>query len=152
PFACAALLGRRLMFAALPFNEIWAVAFEFNAEPGNRPSPACMSARGLRSGRRRRIWANELGPHPPSTIARDSVTGASYAGAEFGCSRVLGWPMPANILDLCAEFRVRTNTTRRPGVSAALLNAMLMHKLDGMGATEKDEMRSRILRGGPWSN
>ena len=60
--------------------------------------------------------------------------------------------MPANVLDLFAEFRVRTNTTRRPGVSATLLNAMLMHKLDGIGSTEKDEMRSLILRGAPWTN
>jgi len=140
------------MFAALPFNEIWAVDFEFNAEPGNRPNPVCMAARELRSGRRLRIWADELGPQPPFSIGKDSLIVAYYASAELGCFLVLGWPMPANILDLFAEFRVRTNTTRRPGVSAALLNAMLMHKLDGMGATEKDEMRSRILRGGPWSN
>jgi DNA polymerase family A len=28
---------------------------------------------------------------------------------------------------------------------------MLMHKLDGIGATAKDEMRSLTLRGGPWT-
>ena len=140
------------MFAALPFNEIWAVDFEFNAEPGNRPNPVCMVARELRSGRRLRIWADELGPQPPFSIGKDSLIVAYYASAELGCFLVLGWPMPANILDLFAEFRVRTNTTRRPGVSAALLNAMLMHKLDCIGAAEKDEMRSRISHGGPWSN
>ena len=60
--------------------------------------------------------------------------------------------MPANVFDLFAEFRVRTNTTRRPGVNASLLSAMLMHKLDSVGTTEKDEMRSLVLRGGPWTN
>ena len=94
------------MFAALPFNEIWAVDFEFNAEPGNRPNPVCMVARELRSGRRLRIWADELGPQPPFSIGKDSLIVAYYASAELGCFLVLGWPMPANILDLFAEFRV----------------------------------------------
>ena len=71
---------------------------------------------------------------------------------KLGCFLVLGWPMPVNVLDLFAEFRVRTNTTRRPGVSASLLNAMLMHELDGLGSNEKEEMRALILRGGPWSS
>jgi DNA polymerase I len=140
------------MLSALPFNEIWAVDFEFNGEPGNRPNPVCMAARELRSGRRLRLWADELGPEPPFSTGSNSLIVAYYASAELGCFLVLGWPMPANVLDLFAEFRVRTNTTRRPGVSAALLNAILRHKLDGIGATEKDEMRSRVLRGGPWSN
>jgi hypothetical protein len=140
------------MFSALPFNEIWAVDFEFNGEPGDRPNPVCMAARELRSGRRIRLWADELGSEPPFAIGENSLMVAYYASAELGCFLVLGWPMPANVLDLFAEFRVRTNTTRRPGVSAALLNAMLKNKLDGIGATEKDEMRSLVLRGGPWRN
>ena len=140
------------MFTALPFNEIWAVDFEFNGEPGDRPNPVCMTARELRSGQRLRLWADELGPEPPFSTAENSLIVAYYASAELGCFLVLGWPMPANVLDLFAEFRVRTNTTRRPGVRASLLNAMLMHKLDGIGATEKDEMRSLVLRGKPWTN
>ena len=132
------------MLSDLPFNEIWAVDFEFNGKPGDRPNPVCMVARELRSGRRHRLWADELGPKPPFSIGESSLIVAYYASAELGCFLVLGWPMPTNVLDLFAEFRVRTNTTRRPGVSASLLNAMLMHKLDGIGATEKDEMRSLI--------
>jgi hypothetical protein len=139
------------MFDALPFKEIWAVDFEFNARPGDRPNPVCMAARELRSGRRLRLWVDELGPEPPFPIDKTSLVVAYYASAELGCFLVLGWPMPAHILDLFAEFRVRTNTTRRPGVSAALVNAMLMHKLDTIGADEKGEMRSLIMRGEPWT-
>jgi DNA polymerase I len=140
------------MLSELPFKEIWAVDFEFNGKPGDRPNPVCMVARELREGRSLRLWADELGPTPPFSIGESSLMVAYYASAELGCFLALDWPMPVTVLDLFAEFRVRTNTTRRPGVSASLLNAMLMHKLDGLGSTEKDEMRSLILRGGPWSS
>jgi DNA polymerase-1 len=140
------------MLSELPFKEIWAVDFEFNGKPGDRPNPVCMVARELRNGRSLRLWADELGPTPPFRIGESSLIVAYYASAELGCFLVLGWPMPVNVLDLFAEFRVRTNTTRRPGVSASLLNAMLMHKLDGLGSNEKEEMRALILRGGPWSS
>lgn len=140
------------MLSDLPFSEIWAVDFEFNGKPGDRPNPVCMVARELRGSRRFRLWADQLGPAPPFSIGENALIVAYYASAELGCFLVLGWPTPANVLDLFAEFRVRTNTTRRPGVSAKLLNAMLMHKLDSIGATEKDEMRSLILRGAPWTD
>ena len=48
------------MFGALPFNEIWAVDFEFKGEPGDRPTPVCMAARELRSRQRLRLWADQL--------------------------------------------------------------------------------------------
>ena len=50
PFSPArsAILGRCLMLSELPFKEIWAVDFEFNGKPGDRPNPVCMVARELR--------------------------------------------------------------------------------------------------------
>jgi hypothetical protein len=140
------------MLSEVPFNEVWAVDFEFNGKKGDRPNPVCMVARDLRSGQQIRLWADELGSKPPFSIGQHSLVVSYYAIAELGCFLALGWPMPTNVLDLFAEFRVRTNTTRRPGVRASLLNAMLMHKLDGIGVTEKEEMRSLILRGAPWTN
>ena len=35
----------------LPFREIWAVDFEFDAQDGERPTPVCLVARELRSDR-----------------------------------------------------------------------------------------------------
>jgi DNA polymerase-1 len=32
----------------LPFREVWALDFEFTAEPGGLPVPVCMVARELR--------------------------------------------------------------------------------------------------------
>ena len=39
---------------------------------------------------------------------------AYYASAELGCFLALGWPMPARILDLFAEFRAATNGLPTP--------------------------------------
>jgi DNA polymerase I len=139
------------------FREIVVADFEFAAIPGERPVPLCLVAHELRSGRRFRIWENHFGPAPPFATGPDVLFVAFYASAELGCYRVLGWPMPERILDLFIEFRVRTNMSakvdqeRRTPSGAGLLGALAYFGLDAMGATEKDEMRKLILRGGPWT-
>ena len=59
--------------------------------------------------------------------------------------------MPARVLDLFAEFRDRTNGRATPA-GAGLLGALVYFGLDAVGATEKEEMRTLIMRGGPWSD
>jgi len=49
----------------LPFIEIWAVDFEFGADPGENPEPVCLVAWGLRSGRKLRLWRDEFSGGPP---------------------------------------------------------------------------------------
>jgi DNA polymerase-1 len=58
--------------------------------------------------------------------------------------------MPARILDLFTEFRDRTNGRETPS-GAGLLGALAYFGLDAIGATEKEDMRSLVMRGGPWS-
>jgi hypothetical protein len=128
-----------------------AVDFEFIATAGNRPVPVCLVAHELRSGRRFRVWRDQFGPAPPYATGTDVLFVAYYASAELGCYRVLGWPMPERILDLFTEFRARTNGLDTPAGSG-LLGALAYFGLDGMGAAEKDDMRTLILRGGPWSD
>ena len=54
------------------------------------------------------------------------------------------------ILDLFVEFRNLTNGW--PTLAGnSLLGALAHFGLDGIGAGEKEEMRERILAGGPWS-
>ena len=50
-----------------PFAEIWAVDFEFGANPGENPEPVCLVAWELSSGRKLRLWRDEFGPahHTP---------------------------------------------------------------------------------------
>ena len=138
------------MLDALPYREIVLADFEFFAPPGDRPEPVCLVAKLLRAGRTVRLWRDQFGPAPPYPTDADTLFVAYYASAEFGCHRVLGWPMPARILDLFTEFRDRTNGLATPA-GAGLLGALTYFGLDGMGTAEKEEMRALIMRGGPWS-
>ncbi len=132
------------------FREIVAADFEFAVSPGERPDPVCLVAREIHSGRRFRLWRDELGRVPPYATGPDVLFVAYFASAELGCYRVLGWPMPERILDLFVEFRARTN-----GLSTAagnsLLGALTYFGLDSIGSIEKEDMRALVLRGGPWS-
>src|SRR5215831_12611419 len=83
--------------------------FEFGGHAGNRPRPVCMVAKDLRSGREWRLWRGEFDAAPLFPIGTDSLFIAYYASAELGCFKALGWPMPANVLDLFVEFRNLTN-------------------------------------------
>ena len=132
------------------FRQVVVVDTEFITTPGNRPIPVCLAAHELRSGRRFRIWRDQLGSSAPYATGPDVLFIAYYASAELGCYRVLGWPMPERILDLFIEFRARTNGNDTPAGNS-LLGALSYFGLDGIGASEKEDMRALILRGGPWT-
>ena len=98
------------------FKEIWLVDYEFRQPDGEHPVPVCMVAREFHSGRLIRLWQDQLRglPKPPYSLGPDSLVVAYYASAELGCHLALGWPMPARILDLYAEFRCLTSGLRTP--------------------------------------
>jgi hypothetical protein len=75
---------------------------------------------------------------------------AYYASAELGCCLALGWPMPARILDLYAEFR-RLTSGRPVPCGRGLVGALACFGLDGLAAAEKEEMRRLAARGGPYT-
>ena len=60
--------------AMIRFKEIWLVDFEFGAPPGEQQDPVCLVALELKSGRKRRVWQDELETmnHPPYSIGRES--------------------------------------------------------------------------------
>jgi hypothetical protein len=99
------------MLGGMTFREVWLVDFEFSAPPGERPSAICLVARELISGRRLRVWEDELKAmkQPPYSLSKDALFVAYYASAEMGCHLALGWPLPVNVLDLYVEFRNATN-------------------------------------------
>ncbi len=133
-------------------DEVWAVDYEFTAQPGERPVPICMVAWELRSDTRLVLWEDELRAldAPPYDIGPNSVTVAYYASAELGCHLALGWPLPAHVLDLFVEFRNLTNGLRLP-CGAGLLGALVAFGHDAIDSVEKDSMRELALRGGPWT-
>jgi hypothetical protein len=139
------------MLDVLPFRSVWAVDFEFTAPPGERPDPVCLVAHELRSGRKLRLWRDEMGVQPPYDIGPDSLFIAYYTSAEMGCHLALGWPQPKCILDLFTEFRCATNGIPT-GNGSGLLGALTHYGLDNIGADEKETMRALVMRGGPWSD
>ena len=135
----------------LQFQQVWLVDFEYRAPAGENPEPVCLVAWELRSGRRLRLWRDEFCTAPPYPIGPDALFVCYYASAEISCHLALGWPVPERVLDLFTEFRNRTNGVPTDG-GAGLLGALAYHGLDGIGVIKKEEMRTLVLRGGPWSD
>jgi len=137
--------------AVLPFREVWAVDFEYNAKPGTNPEPVCLVAWELRSDRKVLLWRDGFSVAPPYSTVADVLSVAYYASAEIGCHLALDWPVPERVLDLFTEFRNHTNGIPPIG-GAGLLGALAHYGLDSIGTVEKEEMRDLVLRGGPWSD
>jgi hypothetical protein len=111
-----------------------------------------MAGLEIRSGRRLRLWEDELRTlrEPPFPIGPSTLVVAYYASAEIGCFLALNWSIPARLLDLFAEFRCRTAGLIVPAGSG-LLGALTWYGLDAMAAVEKEQMRQLAMRGGPWT-
>jgi hypothetical protein len=135
----------------LPYRRVWLVDFEFTAPPGERPAPLCVVARELWSGRVVRLWLAGGAPAaPPFDAGPDALFVAYYASAELGCCLALGWPMPARVLDLYAEFRNLTSGLAVP-CGNGLLGALTCFGLDALDVAEKEDMRRLAMRGGDYS-
>ena len=143
------------------FKEIWLHDFEFHAPDGERPLVAALGAKELRSGRVVGLDHWQFGPEPPYDTGPENLFVSFYASAEIGCHLSLGWPVPANVLDLFTEFRNLTNQSNpvkkqsdedKPRQGRSLLAAMAYHGLDAMAATEKEDLRSIAMRGPPWTD
>ncbi len=134
---------------------IFLVDFEFHpadGREGNPPVPVCLVVREWPAGRTTRHWQSELRrmAAAPFPTGEKALCVAYYASAEMDCFQVLGWPPPANLLDLFAEFRCLTNGLRLAHGSG-LLGALMYYGLPSIGGEHKDAMRDLILTGGPWS-
>jgi DNA polymerase I len=137
------------------FREIVLCDFEFGADDGDRQNPVCLTAYELRSGRKHRLWRDQFGATPPYPIGPDTLFVAYLASAEINCHLALGWPVPANVLDLFVEFRCITNG-RPTAAGNSLIGALVHHGLDTMSVVEKKEMRDLAIElgrtGRPASN
>ena len=139
------------------FEEIVLVDFEFNngdrnpRGEGNRPNIVCLVAHELRSGRRFRLWCDQIGSKSPYRTDIKTLFVAFYASAELTCHLSKGWPLPVNILDLFIEFRRLTNHSGEHQPSAGLLAALDYFKLDSIEAQSKEHWRDVVMRGGPWT-
>lgn len=142
------------------FKEIWLADFEFIMDDGDHPKPVCMVAWEVRSGKKLRIWQDELRslPESPCRSGKDTLFIGYYVSAELGCYLQLGWKFPSCVIDLYPEFKNYTNGKimfHDNDVSAhsrySLIGALNYFGHDSIGHTEKERMRDLILSGGPWT-
>jgi len=139
---------------ALRFREVWCCDFEFSAPDGERPAVRCMVARETHTGRTIRLWLDgePAPPRPPFAIGTDALFVAFFASAEMSCFLALGWPMPARLLDLYAEFKRHIcGRDGEPG-KPSLVYALDWFGLDSIDANEKEEMRQLAIRGGTYTD
>ena len=140
----------RAFLARFGFRRVWAIDFEYVAQPGHRPDVVCMAAKCLLTGATARLEGSELA-RCPFACGDDELFVAYYASAEASCFDVLGWPGPRRMLDLFAEFRRLTNGGGN-AYGNGLIGALLHFGLPTIGAEEKTAMRDLIMRGGPWTD
>src|SRR4051794_2857643 len=87
--------------------------------PGEPPSPVAATVVGPRDRSVRRLGAAELRPGaPPAALAGDGVVVTYDASAALGCFLKMGWPLPASVIDLQAEFRCLTSGFEPPEAPA----------------------------------
>jgi hypothetical protein len=131
----------------LPFAQVWCVDTEFRDD--GREIIA-VGAEEYRTGEQIILWQHEIPPVPPYRIDREALF-VCYAGnAELGTHLSLNWPLPCNVLDLRAEFRVVANG-RRDG-RWRLLDALEFYGIDTIGAEAKEIAQQRFLEGGDFSD
>jgi len=97
-------------------REIVSIDFEFSVPPGCRPKPWCLAAREHRSGRCYKIARRDLlrMKAPPFDIGPRTIVTGYFLSAEMCCFQELGWPCPANLLDLFVEFKNQHNGRELP--------------------------------------
>jgi hypothetical protein len=85
------------------YREVRLAKFEFNQLPGERPTPIQLMALEYRSGRR--VQLCPLPPRSPYPLGPEVLFVTYNVPHALACHLALGWPIPANLLDLQAEFR-----------------------------------------------
>ena len=137
----------------LPFTQIHIVDTEFFGDDGDQKTPVCMVVRELLSGEVRRYWMDELRQmdQPPFDIGPDALFVAFFASADFSVFLALGWNLPTNVFDCYAEFLCQTNGETLP-FGKGQIGALQYFGITDGDQVAKDNMRQRILTGGPWSS
>jgi DNA polymerase-1 len=134
------------------YREVWVVDTEFHAPPGERPTPICLCACELRTGRRLRLWLWDDASarrEPAFPVGPDVLFVAYFASAELGVFLSLGWPLPSRILDLYAEFRLFTSGIPTP-CGSDLIGALVAFGYPALDAMYKEDMRRLAMQGGPF--
>ena len=136
-----------------PFQNIDTIDFEFFGNDGDIPKVVCMVIQNIKTKEICRVWRDELikMKTPPFNTGENTLFITYFAPAEIQSMLALNWKIDVSIIDLFAEFRCETNGN--PNITRkGLVNALSYYELSHLIPEEKEEMRSLILSGGPWTN
>ncbi len=140
------------MFRSLDeFDEIVVADSEYTTRPGEIQTPICFAYCEVRSGRRGVLFASDLHRlgSAPFPVSRRSLFVAHYASAELATMLALRWPLPPNVIDTFAEYRVLTNADPQP--PASLLAAAARFGIPTVTEAAKEAMRLLAMSGKGYS-
>lgn len=165
--------------AALGIGEIYTIDAEFRStdpagyEKYGLPAamapdhlePVCLSAKRWTTGETFSWWSL-TGESCPLPVNESALFIAYHAPAEWSYFLAKGWELPANIIDLYAEYRLTINGLHDGKgeqighgehkdadgrTKYGLLSACIHYGLEARAGTEKRSMVTRILQGSPFS-
>ena len=136
------------------YEEVWAADSEFEGgDTGEHYRPVCYTATELRSGRIVKLWRDDLRPAPPFRLDAKTLFVCFGASAECGTHLALGWPLPANVIDLAVEFRNLNNGRIKPMKGAfGLIGALTRYGLLAIAEPVKKYWTNIAMRGPPWTD
>ena len=137
----------------LPFQNIYAIDFEFFGNDGDIQKIVCMVTQNIKTMEISRVWCDQLleMKTPPFIMGENTLLITYFAPAEIQSMLALDWSTVLSIIDLFVEFRCETNGN--PNIfRKGLVNALSYYQLNHLIPEEKEEMRTIILSGGPWTN
>ena len=145
------------------FERIIAIDFEFATPPGEVPGVNCMVAYDICSKRWWKLDQRECLDRRSSPFPTDPSTllVCFYATAELNCFKVLGWEMPARVIDLFVLQRALYNglplNWLKPDLEdqklgRGLNDSLLFHGLHEFVNPEKKEMQQLSAAGGPFDS
>lgn len=132
------------------FERIIVLDFEFGVRAGDRPDPICLAWQEIGTGETGQLWLDGKVDVEAPFDGGSILFVAYYGVAEMSCFLSLGWPCPANVVDLYAEFRLRTNDGRPRG-GRGLLAACEEFGIAVMDSEEKTRMRDVAIKGPPFT-
>lgn len=135
--------------STLPDLNFWFCDSEFKDDGSPDYTVHCVVFQNIRTGKVLKLWEPRGEPCPIQFDSSNALV-SYYAVAEIRAFLSLGWAVPPNVIDLFAEFRVETNGTQLPS-GQGLLGALLHYDLPHMATSEKDELRTMAIRGGPFT-
>ena len=145
-FDQSATLAKLLAKLFDQYEQVIYADFEFIAKPGEPPDVVCLAWREEPSGRTYQLWRDQLGATPPYRTDNRALFICFVGNAELHCHLALGWPLPANVLDLSAEFRCISRSCTVPAGRARWAYYRLQrHRLQAQGSdAEADHARLAI--------